>query len=343
MQVGSRDYPGPYTYPGTYTSPGTYGGLVAVPEEFDTNFYVGPLGNLMPLPGTEDKVDTPLTVVGGTHMSLTGAFTRDRFGYKRSWTWNYPLLTARQAQFVEALQRNMVPGPLFLLDPRRPNRLPEQIASGGSLLRTPSGFIPSNTTTCLWRPLTYPAATAATLPASPILRGCLEWQLLAAGGAGLELAGLAVDGRHNIPVMPGEVLETSLWASGPPQAALSGTAHVYNAAGVELETHTLNPVQLSLTTWLEVGTAFTCPPGAAYLRLTLAASSASPIGSIFITAYQVAKFNPEYVPGLRQFCDEPDFGGWSLGGGAPQVIPDIGATGYLRAALQSSALTLIER
>lgn len=325
------------------TVPRPYSGLSAAPVEYDTQFYVGPLGGLLPLPGTESGVETPLSVIGGTHTSLTGAFTRDRFGYKRAWTWTYPMLTDRQTRHVEALQRNMVPGPLYLLDPRRRNRLPEQIASGGSLLRSPSGFIPSNTTTCLWRPLSYVSATPATLPASPILRGCLEWQLLAAGGAGLELSGFAGDGRHNVPVMPGEVLEVSLWAAGPPSTTLSGLVSIYNAAGVLLATQSLSNVQLSLTTWQVTSSGFVCPAGAAYLRLALSVTSGTPIGSIYTTAYQVARYQPEYVPGMTQFCDEFDFGGWSLGGGGPQVISDVGPTGYVRAGLQSSALTLIER
>jgi hypothetical protein len=317
--------------------------LPPVPAEFDTQFYVGPLGGMLTLPGTESGVDTPLTVIGGTHTSLTGAFTRDRFGYKRAWTWTYPVLTQRQARLVEALQRNLVPGPLYLIDPRRPNRLPEQIASGGSLLRTPKGFIPSNTTTCLWRPLTYPGATPSTLPASPILRGCLEWRLLATGGAKLELAGFAADGRHNVPVLPGEAIEVSLWASGPPAASLSGMVTVHSASGAVLVEQPMPTLALSLTTWRLNATAVVMPAEAAYLRLSITADSASPVGSIYTTAYQVARYHPEYVPGLTQHCDEYDFGGWGLGGGAPQVITDVGSTGYLRASLQSSALTLIER
>lgn len=321
----------------------TYPALSTDAVEFDTQFYVGPLGGMLPLPGVESGVDTPLTVIGGTHTSLTGSITRDRFGYKRAWVWTYPMLTERQARHIEALQRNLVPGPLFLIDPRRPNRLPEQIASGGSLMRTPTGFIGSNTTSCLWRPLTYPAATAATLPASPILRGCLEWQLLATGGASLEFAGYAADGRHNVPVLPDETLEVSVWASGPPAATLGGTVTIYNAAGVVLATQPLGTLQLSLTTWQVASAGFTTPAGAAYLRLAITADSASPVGSIYTTAYQVARYTPEYVPGLREFCGGLDFGGWYLGGGAPQVLTDVGSTSYLRASLQSSALTLIER
>jgi len=320
-----------------------YPSLPPVPAEFDTQFYVGPLGAMLTLPGVESGVDTPLAVIGGTHTSLTGAFTRDRFGYKRSWTWTYPALTQSQARLVEALQRNLVPGPLYLIDPRRPNRLPEQIASGGSLLRTPTGFIPSNTTNCLWRPLTYPAATPTSLPAAPILRGCLEWQLLVPNGGTLELAGKAGDGRHNIPVLPRETLEVSLWSTGAPAASIAGTVSVYNAAGTVLITQAIATQQLSLTTWRLTGTAFVCPDTAAYMRLNITAGSGSPAGSIYLTALQVSRYHPESVPGLTQHCEVVDFGGWDLGGGAPMVVPDVGSTGYLRASLQSSALTLVER
>jgi len=321
----------------------SYAGITPTPGEFDTEFYVGPLGGLLTLPGTPSEVETPLTVIGGTHTSLTGAFTRDRFGYKRSWTWTYPMLTERQARLVEAFQRNMVPGPLYLIDPRRPNRLPEQIASGGSLLRTPTGFVPSNTTTCLWRPLTYPPATQATLPAAPILRGCLEWQVLAAGSASLELAGHAGDGRHNVPVMPGETLEAAVWATGSASTTLNGTVTIYNGAGTLLATHALYGTQLSMSVWRAATAGFVCPTGAAYARLRLTVGSDTPVGSIYVTALQFSRYHPEYVPGLTVHCDEPDFGGWSLGGGAPMVVTDVGSTSYQRASLQSSALTLIER
>jgi hypothetical protein len=316
-------------------------GLPPVPAEYDTQFYVGPLGRMMNLPGVESGVDTPLTVIGGTHTSLTGAFTRDRFGYKRSWTWAYPVLGPRQAQLVEALQRNLVPGPLYLIDPRRPNRLPEQIASGGSLMRTPTGFIPSNNSTFLWRPLSYPGATQASLPASSILRGCLEWQHLTSGGSYISLAGKALDGRHNVPVLPRETLEVSLWATGPPAAVLGGDAQIFNAAGTVLTAESLPAVTLSSTTWRLVANAFVVPDEGAYLRLNLLSSA--PVGSLYITALQVARYHPEFVPGLTEHCDDYDFGGWHLGGGAPQVVPDVGPSSYLRAGLQSGALTLIER
>jgi hypothetical protein len=318
-------------------------GLPPVATSYDTQFYVGPLGGLLPLPGTESSVDTPLSVIGGTHTSLTGAFTRDRFGYKRSWTWSYPLLTERQARLVEALQRNMVPGPLYLIDPRRPNRLPEQIASGGSLMRTPTGFIPSNTTTALWRPLSYPAATASTLPASPILRGCLEWQILTPAQAFLELAGDASNGRHNVPVIPRETLEVSVWATGAPAATLTGGILLFDSAGTQLSALGLPSVALSLTTWRLTANAFVVPDGATHMRMYLSTSAATPAGSIYTTALQVSRYHPEFVSGLTQHCDDPDFGGWSLGGGAPQVVPDIGPSAYVRPGLQSSALTLIER
>lgn len=337
MYLGSVTYPGPLTYPG----------LPPTPLEYDTAFYVGPVGGLIPLPGVESGVDTALVVIGGTHTSLTGAFTQDTFGYKRSWTWTYPMLTDRQARHVAALNRNLVPGPIYLIDPRQRNRLPEQIASGGSLLRNPSGFIPSNTTTCLWRPLNYPSADMTTLPAHPILRGALEWQVLAAGSAGIELAGHALDGRHNVPVLSQEVLRASWWATGPESTTATGTVTIFDAGGNQLVAQTVPGVLLSSATWRRVHTSFICPANAAYLRLSLAVGSDTPVGSIYVTALSVERYHPTYVPGLTQYCDELDFGDWSLGGGAPQVIPtpgqSTGNTGYIRPGLQSAALTLIER
>lgn len=344
LMPGLRAYPG-LTPPGPGGTPGS-GGTQTPPGygvEYDTQFYVGPLGDMLPLPGVESGVDTPLAVIGGTHTSLTGAYTRDVFGYKRSWTWTYPMLTDRQARHIEALQRNLVPGPLYLIDPRRRNRLPEQIASGGSLLRTPNGFIPSNTTATVWRRLGHAPADPTTLPARHILRGCLEWQLLAAGGASIELAGGALDGRLNIPVLNQETLRVSFWANGPASTVMSATVHVFDVKETEIATVDVPGVQLTQGEWRRVTHGFICPTNTAYLRLSLECSSTTPIGSIFLTALGVERFYPTYVRGLTTYCEGPELGDWDLGGGALQVVPSPGSTGYVRPGLQSSALTLIER
>lgn len=343
--LGGGTSPPPFI-PGQYIlMPGlrAYPGIPPAPVEYDTQFYIGPLGDLLPLPGVESGVDTPLAVIGGTHTSLTGAYTRDVFGYKRSWTWTYPMLTDKQARHIEALQRNLVPGPLYLIDPRRRNRLPEQIASGGSLLRTPDGFIPSNTTAAVWRRLGHAPADPATLPARHILRGCLEWQLLAAGGASIELAGGALDGRHNIPVLNQETLRVAFWANGPASTVMSATVHVFDAKETEIATVAVPGAQLTQGEWRRVHHGFICPTKAAYLRLSLECSSTTPIGSIFLTALSVERYHPTYVPGLINHCEPNELGDWDLGGGAPQVVPSPGSTGYVRPGLQSSALTLIER
>lgn len=341
-------YPG--TSPGTYAFPGPAATLASLfpgdPVEYDTRFYVGPIGGLRPLPDTAEAVDTPLAVIGGTHTSLTGTRTRDTFGYKRSWVWSYGLLTDNQAKHIEALQRNIIPGPLYLLDPRRPNRLPEQIASGGSLLRTPAGFIPSNTSVCRWRPLTGVPASAETLPPAPLLRGALDWQLLTNADAHLELAGGSADGRHDVPVRGGEALTASLWAAGTPGAPLGGTVSIFDTRGTEIDAAEFSSVQLSFTEWQRLLVSFVCPASAAYLRIKLTViSGTQPVtGSIYTTAYQVAPSSRSYVSGLHSYCDDTDLGqGWSLGGGCVQVIPDGGGGGYVLPGLQSSGLTLMER
>lgn len=311
----------------------------------DLLHYVGPLGALLPLPDVASAIDTPLSVIGGTHISLTGYVTRDRFGFKRSWTWTYPMLGVHQAQFVEALQTNLVPGPLYLIDPRRINRLPQQIASGGSLLTSPDGFIPSNTAVCYWRPLTYvTAAPTSTLPASRLLSGCLEFATLTSDPAGLELAGYAPDGRLNVPVLPNEPMTVSAWATGQNGVQVTSTVTVYDATGAVLNTVTSVPTSLALATWAPVSVDVFTDPTAAYVRLSFAFSADVP-GSTFLTALQVANADaPETVARLTENCDFGDLtGGWRLGGGAPQVITDVGSSSYVLPGLSSNALTLIER
>ena len=65
----------------------------------------------------------------------------------------------------------------------------------------------------------------------------------------MELAGKTPDGRLNVPVLPRETLEVSLWATGPPAATIAATVTIYNSAGTDLTTVPVSAVALSLTTW----------------------------------------------------------------------------------------------
>jgi hypothetical protein len=254
------------------------------------------------------------------------------------------MLTTRQAKYVEALHHNLIPGPLYLIDPNRPNRLPEQIATGGTVKRNPTGFIGSNTTLTVWRPLTAAPAPQSTLPSSPMLRGCLEWQLIAAGNARLDLGGYAPDGRLDIPVRPLEPMLISAWATGPDGATFGGTVTAFDANRNELLTINLRDAALSRSTWTQARASLICPDAAAYLRVSFTVGASTPVGSVHVTALSASPFWRTQVPGLHQFCDDDDpGGGWSLGGGAPQVVPDVGSTGYVLPGVHSSALTLIER
>lgn len=314
---------------------------------FDPLFYVGPLGGLRELPDATPTVDVPLTVIGGTHLSLSGAYTRDIFGHKRSWTWAYAGLTTAQLTWVEALQYGLVPGPLYLIDPRRPNRLPVQVATGGSLYRTVDHVIPSNTSVAYWRAHSaISSADVTTLPAAAVLRGAVEWQLLSAGAAGLELAGPALDGRLDVPLLGGETLDVAAWLVGQVGATVTLTATTYTLAGDVAATAVSAPLALSATTWAPVTTQVVCSTDAVRLRLRLDTDANTPTGSVFTTAWSVVNDDaPEQVgPALQDGCAGGDnSGGLRLGGGAPQVVADPGSSSYIAPGLTSAGLTLTER
>lgn len=312
----------------------------------DTKFYVGPLGDLIALPDATRTVDTVLQIIGGNHTSLTGTVTRDVFGLKRSLSWAFPGLLAPQQQWIEALNRALVRGPLYLIDPRRPNRLPEQTASGGSVFRTPDAFIPSNNGVCYWRAHSQMSLLdQMTLPARMLTRGGLEWALLDGTGGALELAGLALDGRLNVPVLPSEPLECSAWLAGPAGATVTLTATVYDRGGNQVATGTAS-LSPSPTSWSALAVPITVPATGAYLRLGF--GYAGPAGSVFATALSVARSDdPELTPGLQlNACGDVDVsGGWRVGGGGPCVVvtTDNPPTSYIAPGLASSALSVTER
>jgi hypothetical protein len=313
----------------------------------DTRFYAGPLGDLRPLPDRWGPVDTPLIQFGGQHISLTGVATQDIFGEKRTWVWAWTDLSAAQTNWVEAIHRRQVGRPMYLIDPHRPNRLPPQAATGGSVRGTPAGFVHGNTSVGYWRPMTsVGAADIATLAPAPVLRGCLEWSVLVPGAASLEVEGRALDGRLNIPLRPGEVVEAYAWLTGAPGTTVVVHHAVYDRGGTVLASANSTATALSYTAWVQVrAPEVTAPAGAAYQRLWLTSSGAA--GSAWVTglwAGLAASTEPELVAGLVNHCDDDDPAhGFRLGGGGPQVIASGPAGGYTMPGLYSHALTLTER
>ncbi|MEV1294432.1 hypothetical protein [Pseudonocardia sp. NPDC049635] len=311
----------------------------------DTGFYVGPLGLLLPLPDVSSAVEVATDRIGSSSRSLMGRQWRDTLGYQRTWTWKWLDLLPSQLPYVEALSTGMVPGPLRLIDPRRANRLPEQVASGGSRSRSPDGFaVTSGGLT--YRNLRSVEPDPATLGPRALLRGCIEWGR-SAGGDGL-LYPVTPDGEPwQVPVLPEQPLELSCWVAGKAGLTVGIVWDEYDEDG-NASSHSSDAdgdeVELQSGAWQQLVVNVLPSDLSAGLVPMLMTPPGAPSGVVLTTAWQVAALDAEEPPvGLWSGrVPVEQAAGWRIGGGAPFVVADPIASTYVRYGFHDAGLVLVE-
>lgn len=92
-------------------------------------WYLGPLGNLHPLPRPGQDINDTSVRYGGTHQAISGARTMDVTGWRRELEFSFTYLEPSEAAWLQALHTRMVPGPFYLLDPRYRNRASPQAST----------------------------------------------------------------------------------------------------------------------------------------------------------------------------------------------------------------------
>lgn len=315
----------------------------------DTRFYVGPLGGMLALPDVAADVAAPVARIGGSSASLMGRQWRDTLGYRRTWAWQWQWLLPAQLPYVEALTHGMVRGPLRLIDPRRTNRLPENVASGGSTSRSTRGF-GVTVGGLAYRDLRAISADPTTLPAHLMLRGCQEWLRTIGGSGTLYPAGPEWDGTWQLPLVPhDESLRLSVWVVGQPGVTVGLEWTEYDAAGQGQGYFSEaggDTVELSATVWQQIAVNVDPDPAAVALSPRLTTPEGSPAGSVFTTAWQIEALDAETPPpGLLTVAPgyAPELsGGWRIGGGAPVVVADPHGGSYPRAGFHNTGLVLVE-
>lgn len=313
--------------------------------------FVGPLGRMLALPDV--KSDTPPNVstarIGGVHRALAGGITVDTFARKRTWTWQWDLLMDKQLALVEAIQFGTIRGPLRLIDPRRYNRLPEDVASAGSVSGTARAFLTDNNSAAYWRPLSrLTNVERESLGPWRLLDGAMEWQVLTPGANYLR----ARDARYTdqlwrVPVLPGEPLEFSCWNTHPDNASIAAGVSWYDANGTLITADITEYTPGTPTEWSRLAVTAAPPDEAVFCSPYLATQVEfmPVVTSVFTTAWQVCSPSlARLVPyGVTEHCDVPELGGeWRLGGGAPFVVADVGSTSYTRPGFYATGLTLYE-
>lgn len=308
--------------------------------------YVGALGSMVALPDTDDEVTIALHTTGGLKRALRGGVTNDVFSRKRSWTFAYSKLIDEQIAYLDALAYGSLPGPLRLVDTRRPNRLPEDFAAGGSVSASNAMIATDASSAAYYHPMTDTGTGTATLPPSPMLRGYTEWQILTTnGGAFLRpYDSRYLDARWRVPVLPGEDVEVGVWFTGPASTSLHLGVTYVGLAGV-IGSVDLPYVTPDPTGWTELTATVTPPVGtvAAYPYVQ-ADSVHAPVGTSFLlTAWSMGPPRSGSVPGLQRVCAVPDISaGWRIGGGGPFVVVEPGDSTYADAVFGGQTVTLHE-
>ncbi|MBP2479097.1 hypothetical protein JOF53_007969 [Crossiella equi] len=273
-------------------------------------FYLGPLGALreLPSPSPDKPPEASATRYGAVHRSLTGRPTIDRVAVRRTWVLSWPHLDADTAAFLDALHLGLVDGPLWLIDPQRPNRLPVQAAATGTGTRSPQGFTASSGT-LRWVPL------SSSVP----LAGGLRWDATSQGGQ------LGAD--TEVPVLPGEALTASAYVSSGVSVRLVLTAH--SASGAQLGAAESAPTTPGPTMRRVTVTALP-PAGAASVRLALLLAPGGPGGAVSTQAWQIETARPA------------DADVWTPGGGTAVVAVESVTTAYPLPGSYGTTVTLWE-
>lgn len=312
----------------------------------DSLYYLGPLGRLRPLPDVFSPVDAGLRRGVASHVSLGGHAVDDVMWQRRAWSWDWATMLPVQVAYVDALHAGLVPGPLRLIDPRRANRLPDYVASGGSTRGTAAGFLAAAGTRSYVSIFTVPADEDTLGPVGMVL-GATKW-------TNPTTAGMFAADRYVatspwwVPLLPGETVDCFAWVAADAAATVRPTYQTRTAAGV-VATTTVPAADevLTLGEWSKVAWQVTAGAGIVALCPGIAPTS-DLTGSLYTTGWQVGPPDAETMPPMSAYdCVDDSTGdpsdGWRVGGGGPvvRVVGD-GAHSYPFPQFHAAALTVAE-
>lgn len=274
-------------------------------------FLLGPLGALraLPSPHRGNPPEATATRIGAVHRSLSGRPTIDRLATRRTWTLVWPFLDPDTYAYLDALHQGMVTGPLWLIEPSRPNRFAPAIASTGSTDRSPAGFTAvSGAVTWSTQPVT------TDIP----LAGGITWQATAAASR--------MDATPIVPVLPGETLTFSahVVAARPVRLTLQ-TLYPNGAIASEHQTDEITP---GLFNGARIELTVVPPASAASCRVGVSTGVMPSESWVATWAWQL-----EAAPFATR---------WRPGGGAAQVLVESLPVTYPVPGSYGTTLTLLE-
>lgn len=278
----------------------------------DRTWYLGPLGDMRPLVCPEPGISIDQVRYGGVRQGLSGARSLDITGYRTDYSFTFRHLDQSEFLWLEALHRRLVPGPFYLLDPLKRNRL----TSHASVLELTN----YNNAGIDLSAGTY--AVSRDWPSEIPIPGRSK-KLTGWGSANT----ITFDSTKPVPLLDGETLTASVW--------LKGDAN-YSNIKLRITWFTEDLVKISDT---DISVAATNewsrnwytyhdqPTNAAAAQFSVA------LGAYSTPVYIAA---PQLEAGVTWPSD------WELGGGASQVILDQLPTVSNIYPLRNATLTLME-
>lgn len=92
----------------------------------DTNWYLGPIGDLRALTCPEVDIEINPKRYGGIHQGLSGARVVDITGWRNDYKLEFKYLTPDEFSWLEACYMQVVPGPHYLINPLKRNLISAQ-------------------------------------------------------------------------------------------------------------------------------------------------------------------------------------------------------------------------
>lgn len=277
--------------------------------------YVGPLGNLRPLPRhkQDESPRFSFTRPGAAHVSLDGRTTIDMAGRtRRSWDLAWDWITEDDETWIQGLMRRAASAELRLMDPRKRNLAPEDVSGGGSATGSTGAFTKTGSATLAW--------TAGTVPTDldGLVAGRLVW-------TGVVNTDTLYGTTERLPVLSGSTYRVSAYVKTTTTFRFS--ARPFNTAGAEQTTVTDATNNASTAgVWTRLSWLYTPAAGiaSAYLGVTATGS-----GNIETTGWS--------------FQVDESLKSWSYGYGCPAVvIPPVAQGGYWRNKYHKIQLAIVE-
>lgn len=277
----------------------------------EATWYLGPLGDMRPLIVPEPGIQINQVRYGGIHQGLSGARSLDITGYRSEYEFEFKHLDRDEFLWLEALHLRLVPGPFYLLDPLKKNRLTSQSSRLDMTNYNNSGI-----------ELTGPYTIDRDWPTEITIPG--RSKKLTGWGTGQTVT---FDPTKPVPLLDGETLTASVWLKADT---------TYNNVKLRITWFTEDLVKISdtdisvsaTTEWSRHWyTYHDQPTNAAAASFSLVLGAAGP--ALYLAA-------PMLEAGVTWPSD------WELGGASPLVILDQLPTESMRFPLRNATLTLLE-